>query len=159
MRRHTFLKSALLAATATIGSAAALSTRLDDASPSPPPTPRAVAAGGPDLPDYAEIHRLLSGEEPITWVFTGDSITQGAFFTNGWRHYVQHFEERVRWELLRKWDFVINTGVSAERSEHILADYHNRVTRFVPAIVSLMIGTNDATSGPAGREAFRSHVE
>ena len=156
MRRQTFLKSALAAASATIGTAIMDSAPLDD--DTPPTSAEPVAAQTPDVPDYDEFHRLVSGDEPLTWVFTGDSITQGAFFTNGWRHYVQHVEERVRWEMLRKWDFVINTGVSAERSDHILGDFDNRVARFAPAIVSLMIGTNDAVNGPDGREVFRDNV-
>ena len=36
---------------------------------------------------------MLAGKEPLTWIFTGDSITHGALHTWGWRSYVEHFAE------------------------------------------------------------------
>ena len=48
-------------------------------------------------------------------MFTGDSITHGALHTMGWRSYPEHFAERVRWELGRMRDIVINTGISGDR--------------------------------------------
>jgi hypothetical protein len=35
-------------------------------------------------------------ETALTWVLTGDSITHGAWFTNGARSYPEHLAERVR---------------------------------------------------------------
>src|SRR5262245_38050003 len=71
--------------------------------------PRAAAADVPK-PDPASgiagIKQLLARPEPVTWVFTGDSITHGALHTRGWRSYPEHFAERVRWELKRMRDIV-----------------------------------------------------
>lgn len=109
-------------------------------------------------PDAERIAGLLAGPDPVTWVFTGDSITQGAMHTNGWRDYAQHFEERVRWEMKRYNDFTHNTAISGNRAGDLLADFDNRVRRLSPGVVSLMIGMNDATAGAAGRGAFRAEI-
>jgi len=108
---------------------------------------------------FGEIQSLLRRKEPITWVFTGDSITQGASHTMGWRSYSEHFAERVRWEMQRRRDIVINTGISGDRLPRLLADFDWRVIRFQPTVVSLMMGMNDCTAGSAGRNEFRRHLE
>lgn len=101
------------------------------------------------------IAALLAGPDPLTWVFTGDSITHGAAHTRGARSYVEHIAERVRWEMQRRRDVIINTGISGERAPGLLADLEHRVLRFKPDIVSLMIGMNDCADGPAGRAKFQ----
>jgi hypothetical protein len=53
---------------------------------------------------FQPVRALLTGTEPVTWLFTGDSITHGALHTMGWRSYPEHFAERVRWELRRMRD-------------------------------------------------------
>jgi len=111
-------------------------------------TPLALAAAAPGLAD------LLSSKEPLTWVFTGDSITHGAAHTYGGRSYSEHFAERLRWEMRRSRDIVINTGISGDRLPRMLADIDWRVLRFEPKVVSLMFGMNDCLAGPAGRETF-----
>jgi acyl-CoA thioesterase-1 len=162
MRRKTLLKAGLMAAVgAAVAPTSACAAVADTSTAATDPYKIATSAEPDDeakATDREKIRQILSGNDPVTWVFTGDSITQGAAHTHGWRHYVQHFEERVRWELQRKWDFVVNTGVSGERSSHIVNDFDNRVTRFSPAVVSLMIGTNDSVSGKGGREGYRSNV-
>ena len=107
----------------------------------------------------AGIKELLARKEPVTWVFTGDSITHGALHTLGWRSYSEHFAERVRWEMRRMRDVVINTGISGDRTRGILADLDWRTLRFRPDVVSLMFGMNDCSDGPAGREKFRSNLK
>ena len=94
----------------------------------------------------------------MTWVFTGDSITQGAHHTRGYRGYVEHFHERMRWELRRVGDCVINTGVSGHTAGDVLADFDSRVARFRPDVVIAMLGTNDAVGGPGGREDYRRNL-
>ncbi len=101
---------------------------------------------------------LFQTKEPVTWVFTGDSITHGALHTLGWRSYPEHFAERVRWELARVRDVVINTGISGDRTGGVLRDFDWRVGRFEPDVVSLMFGMNDCGSGPDGRETFRANL-
>lgn len=106
----------------------------------------------------AEIKQLLAGKKALTWVFTGDSITHGALHTLGWRSYPEHFAERVRWELRRMRDVVINTGISGDRTGGMLGDLDWRALRFRPDVVSVMLGMNDCTAAAAGREPFRKNL-
>jgi len=91
---------------------------------------------------------------PITWVFLGDSITHGALHTWGHRDYVELFDERVRWELRRVDDVIINTAYSGFRARDILAQLEHRCLRFQPDMVSIMVGMNDAAEGLTGIPAF-----
>jgi acyl-CoA thioesterase I len=106
----------------------------------------------------AGVRALLAQTDALTWVFTGDSITHGALHTLGWRSYPEHFAERVRWELKRMRDIVINTGVSGDRTGGLLADLDWRVLHLKPAVVSVMMGMNDCTAGPEGRDVFRRNL-
>lgn len=96
----------------------------------------------------------LSGE-PMTWVATGDSITQGVLHTHGSRGWVEHVHERVRWQLGRLTDIVINTGVSGWRAMDVLGAYDHLVGRFRPQVLSISLGTNDSVAGPQGLGEFR----
>ncbi|MEX2233895.1 MAG: SGNH/GDSL hydrolase family protein [Cyclobacteriaceae bacterium] len=97
-----------------------------------------------DVPDKVRISELLKQKTPpLIWVFTGDSITHGAKHTQGYRSYPEIFAERIRWELGRTRDVVINTGISGNTTQTILNDFDWRIKQFKPAVVSLMIGTND----------------
>jgi len=116
-----------------------------------------VSAETPDsMPDeLGRIKALFKQPEPNTWVLTGDSITHGALHTWGQRSYVEHFAERVRFELDRLRDMVINSGTCADRVPDLLKDLRHRVSRFEPTVVSVMLGMNDVRGGPDGREPFR----
>jgi len=116
----------------------------------------ARAADPPAPPELDRIKALFKKPDPVTWLITGDSITHGALHTHGWRSYPEHFAERVRWELRRVRDVVINTGISGDTAPGLLKDIDHRVLRFRPTVVSIMMGMNDATAGPAGRERFVS---
>ena len=59
----------------------------------------------------------------------------------------EHFGERVRWELRRFYDVVINTGVCGECSGGLRASLESRVLRFHPDVVLVLIGMNDALAG------------
>ncbi|MDN5790785.1 MAG: SGNH/GDSL hydrolase family protein [Micrococcales bacterium] len=104
--------------------------------------------------DADRLKQILAGP-PVTWLFLGDSITQAALHTRGRRGFVEHFAERVRGELARVRDAVINTGVSGSRAEDALPEFHWRVGRFAPDVVFAMFGTNDAADGPDGVRSFR----
>jgi acyl-CoA thioesterase-1 len=117
---------------------------------------QSAAADPPGAEGLERIKQLLGGSDPATWVLTGDSITHGALHTLGWRSYPEHFAERVRWELRRVRDVVINTGISGERTGGLLADFEWRAARFQPHVVSIMLGMNDCTAGADGRETFRA---
>lgn len=94
-----------------------------------------------------------------TWVFTGDSITQGAKWLGHARSYSQIIGERIRWELGRTHDIVINSGVSGEVMSGLLADYDWRVGRFHPDVVSVMMGMNDCRYGTAGLPRFSAQLK
>ena len=95
--------------------------------------------------ELRKISALINGKVPLKWVFAGDSITQGAKHTFGSRSYPEIFAERIRWELGRPRDFVINTAISGNTSKDVLHDFEWRIGQFKPNLVSLMIGTNDAS--------------
>jgi len=119
---------------------------------------RPVAGWAQEVPtsELDKIKALLAKPDPIVWLITGDSITHGALHTHGWRSYPEHFAERVRWELRRVRDVVINTGISGDTVPGLAKDLPHRVLRFEPTVVSIMMGMNDATAGPAGRDRFRA---
>lgn len=105
-----------------------------------------------------ELRSILSSRKPATWVVTGDSITHGAAYTFGFRSYPEHFMERVRWELHRLTDTVINTGLSGDTTDGLLSELHGRVLRFRPDVTSIMMGMNDCADGGAGREDYRRNL-
>mgnify|MGYP001343552370 CR=1 FL=1 len=108
---------------------------------------------------FNELKALLKGGEPAVWVFTGDSITHGALHTFGHRSYVEHFAERVRWELRRMADIVINTGISGDTMTGLLGRDEWRIFQFKPKVVSLKMGMNDCRNGEAGRKGFKDSLE
>lgn len=120
--------------------------------------PRPTGAAKEASAGLAGVARLLRGDSPATWVFTGDSITHGALFTEGWRSFVEHFAERVRWELRRFDDVVINTGVCGENTGGLLSCLSDRILRFRPDVVLVMLGMNDSLAGPSGRAAFHKNL-
>lgn len=96
--------------------------------------------------DLEKITALLKQKEPVIWLFTGDSITEGVKHTHGYRSFPEIFSERVRWELQRSRDIVINSAISGHTTVNILNDFDWRVTQFKPSVVFLMIGTNDCST-------------
>lgn len=106
----------------------------------------------------AAIRSLIQCQHPVTWVFTGDNIVQGARYTNGARNCVEIFTERIRSELQRAGDVVINTGISGDTAAGVLESLKRRVTRYDPEVVTISVGLNDAKQGPSGRDTFRREV-
>jgi acyl-CoA thioesterase-1 len=104
--------------------------------------------------ELAKIKSLLAGNEPIRWLFAGDSITHGALHTWGARDYTEHFSERVRFEMQRGRDHVIKTGISGWRVTGLAADLEWGVLQYRPHVVSINFGMNDCTGGAAALEAF-----
>ena len=72
----------------------------------------------------------------------------------GRRGYVEHVAERLRGELHRVGDAVVNTGVSGWTAADLLADLDHHVLRFRPHIASVAVGMNDAVEGSSGRARF-----
>lgn len=101
------------------------------------------------------IKSALADPNPVKWLFTGDSITHGAFHTLGHRDYVEHFAERVRYELNRVRDGVIKSAVNGWRITDLTANLEWNVLEYRPQIVSLNFGMNDCTAGAEGLVAFK----
>ncbi|MFB4349665.1 SGNH/GDSL hydrolase family protein [Microbacterium sp. CR_7] len=104
--------------------------------------------------DLARLADLLAGAEPLNWVITGDSITHGLVHTQGARNYAEHLHELIRGELERTRDIIVNSAISGHRLPDILGDFERRVSSWHPAVVTLMIGTNDMSTLPGS-----PHVE
>jgi acyl-CoA thioesterase I len=109
---------------------------------------------GASLATGGRVHGIELSDQAMTWVMTGDSITQAVLHTHGGRGWVEHAHERIRWQLGRLSDVVINSGVSASRAPDILAAYDHLIGRFSPDVVSISLGTNDALAGPDGLVGF-----
>lgn len=109
--------------------------------------------------DIQKIHRLLKLDLPLIWLFTGDSITHGAKHTHGYRSYPEVFQERIRWELGRVRDIIINSGISGNTITDILQDFEWRVAQFKPSVVSIMIGTNDCSRKNMNPYKFGRYLE
>ncbi|MEV0826634.1 SGNH/GDSL hydrolase family protein [Nonomuraea rubra] len=97
---------------------------------------------------------LVAREEPITWLFTGDSVTAGVRHVHGHRDYTQLFAERIRWELRRDRDVIVNTAVGGSTIDDVAGDLDHRVLRFRPDVVVLGVGFNDTRNEAAGIEPF-----
>ncbi|MFF2777445.1 GDSL-type esterase/lipase family protein [Streptomyces sp. NPDC058052] len=113
-----------------------------------------------DLADLGRISTILNSDTPAVWLATGDSITHGALWTDGWRSYPEHFQERVRWELgkPKNSDFVIDTGVSGSTTQSLVTTFAERVAAFGPEVVSIMLGTNDAATASTGPAVYRTNL-
>jgi len=115
----------------------------------------AAAAGAQESPDLAKLRARMAAREPMTWLFTGDSITHGALHTRGWRAFPEIVAERIRFEARRPRDIVVNTGISGDTTADLMPDLEWRVLRFKPDVAFVMFGMNDCVKGPdlAGYEA------
>lgn len=98
-------------------------------------------------------------DEPITWLFVGDSITHGCVHTDSARSYVEHFNEAVRREGNRKTDVLLNTAVSGWTVGDLLKDFEHYAGRFRPDVCIVMFGTNDAQDGVEGVARYRAGLE
>jgi len=108
----------------------------------------AAAATAAESPDLARVKARMADKRPMTWLFTGDSITHGAVHTKGWRCFAEIFAERVRSELNRRQDMVVNTGLSGDTTAGMVAALEWRQTRFQPDVTFIMFGMNDCVIGP-----------
>ncbi|PZG20490.1 SGNH/GDSL hydrolase family protein [Nonomuraea aridisoli] len=97
---------------------------------------------------------VITRAEPVTWLFAGDSIVQGARWTDGARGYAELFTERVRYELGRRMDAVINTGVSGWRATDLAEHLERAVLHHRPDVVLVGVGVNDSQAGAGGLTAF-----
>lgn len=107
-----------------------------------------AVAGAQEAQELAKLKARMADKRPMTWVFTGDSITHGAVHTKGWRCFAEIFAEKVRTEMNRRRDVVINTGISGDTTAGFMPDLEWRLTRFKPDVAFIMFGMNDSVIGP-----------
>ena len=93
------------------------------------------------------VRQILADPRPVKWLFYGDSITHGSFHTLGHRTYPELFSERVRSEIGRPMDIVLNTAISGNTVRDLLDSFDWRVEPFKPDVVFIMIGMNDCSEG------------
>lgn len=91
----------------------------------------------------SEIQSLLTREEPVEYLFMGDSITHG-IGTSGYDNVPQLFEKYLR-EQGRMKDVVINSGVSNATLSTTLNQIDHRLNQYDPDVVFVMLGTNDSS--------------
>ncbi len=108
----------------------------------------AAVAGAQEAQELAKIKARMAEKRPMTWVFTGDSITHGAVHTKGWRCFAEIFAEKVRTEMNRRRDLVVNTGINGDTTAGFMPDLEWRLTRFKPDVAFVMFGMNDCVKGP-----------
>lgn len=105
------------------------------------------------------IKEIFNADKPVKWLFYGDSITHGCFHTFGERNFVELFTERIRYELARSMDIVINTAKSGDNSEGLISTFDWRVAQFNPDVVFIMIGMNDCSNKcPIGLNDFEVNL-
>lgn len=110
------------------------------------------------MSDKDKINQIMKSDKPLNWLFTGDSITHGALHTYGWRSFPEHFSERIRMELGRNLDYILNMGISGYTIDCVLENFERWDSFFKPDVVFLMIGTNDSQLGKAGLEAYEANL-
>lgn len=107
-----------------------------------------------------KIKKLLHSNRPVKWLFYGNSITHGVIFTYGMRDYTQLFAERIRWELNRHTDIILNTAVSGNTVKDLVSGFDWRVRQFNPDAVLIMIGINDCSDKrDVNLEEFNASLE
>lgn len=89
----------------------------------------------------------LKEKDKMTWLFMGDSITHAALWTKGYDGIAQTFEKYLKDEMGRASDTVINTAVSGATTTSTLNNIEQRLEKYTPDVVSIMLGTNDAATG------------
>ncbi len=96
---------------------------------------------------------------PLTWLFMGDSITHAAAHTLGYDGIAQIFEKYLKDDLGRTDDIVINTAVSGATAQSTINRIEERLKRYTPDIVSIMIGTNDVSTKGMTSGTYTSQLE
>lgn len=106
------------------------------------------------------IKSFIKSEKPVKWLFYGDSITHGAVHTFGYRDYTELFSERIRTELGRTQDAIINMAISGNTTKNLVEQFDWRVKQFSPDVVFLMIGMNDcSTDRDVPLEVFKNNLD
>lgn len=101
----------------------------------------------------------LKEKDKMTWLFMGDSITHAALWTKGYDGIAQTFEKYLKDEMGRALDTVINTAVSGATTTSTLNNIEQRLEKYTPDVVSIMLGTNDAATGGLTADIYKKNLE
>ncbi|MBR5579518.1 MAG: SGNH/GDSL hydrolase family protein, partial [Lachnospiraceae bacterium] len=93
----------------------------------------------------SELAQKLESEEPMRWLFVGDSITHACKYTYGYDGISQLFDKYVKETLGRPEDVVINTAVWGAFLDDNLGDNAEHRLDYDADVVVIMIGTNDSS--------------
>lgn len=96
---------------------------------------------------------LMEEKDSLTWLFLGDSITHGLVYTYGYAGTPQLFEKFLKDDLGRTEDVVINTAVSGAHTVSTLNHIEQRMEKYIPDVVTIMLGTNDPYPDPKDIDA------
>lgn len=105
------------------------------------------------------IQHMLAGGEPLTWMFAGDNVTRLTRAEKGKRSFSEQFAERVRFEMKRAQDVVIDAGIQGATTEQVLKDFEHRLGRFQPDVLSVMVGPQQTSAGKSGRQQFSRELQ
>ncbi len=100
----------------------------------------------------------MESKDSMTWLFMGDSITHAALWTFGYDGIAQSFEKYLKDELGRTDDVVINTAVSGATTGSTLLTIDQRLKKYTPDVVSIMLGTNDAANN-TDTASYKTNLE
>lgn len=101
----------------------------------------------------------LKEKDKMTWLFMGDSITHAALWTKGYDGIAQTFEKYLKDEMGRASDTVINTAVSGATTTSTLNNIEQRLEKYTPDVVSIMLETNDAATGGLTADIYKKNLE
>ena len=87
------------------------------------------------------------------------SITHAALWTKGYDGIAQTFEKYLKDEMGRASDTVINTAVSGATTTSTLNNIEQRLEKYTPDVVSIMLGTNDAATGGLTADIYKKNLE
>lgn len=101
----------------------------------------------------------MEQNKSMTWLFMGDSITHGAFWTRGYDGIAQLFEKFLKDDLSRVDDIVINTAVSGATTQTTLHAIEERLEKYHPDVISIMLGANDVAAEEISAEVYQKNME
>lgn len=104
------------------------------------------------------LQQKIAEKKSLTWLFMGDSITHAAAWTNGYDGIAQLFEKYLKDELGRTDDVVVNTAVSGATTTTTLPYLQQRLEKYSPDVVSIMLGTNDCAAEDQTTEQYEADL-
>lgn len=106
-----------------------------------------------------KLKATMEQKKSMTWLFMGDSITHGALWTRGYDGITQLFEKFLKDDLGRIDDIVINTAVSGATTETTLDAIEERLEKYYPDVISIMLGANDVAAEGISEEVYHKNMK